>query len=646
MPFSAVAHAPALPANPGQDAAARAGTLRVLTCGSVDDGKSTLIGRLLHDTRFVREDEAATLARDSRRWGTTGGELDLALLVDGLEAEREQGITIDVAYRFFATPRRAFVLVDAPGHEQYTRNMATGASNADLAVLLVDARKGLLDQTRRHAAIVALLGIRHVVLAVNKIDLIGFEAERFDAIAAEFRAVAGPLGFASITAVPISARFGDNVTAKSARTPWYAGPPLLRCLETLDAGEAEQAARPFRFPVQWVNRPNLDFRGVSGTVASGRIAVGDPVVVAASGLMARVERIVTFDGDRSAAVAGEAVTLTFDAPIDVARGDLLADPKQRPAVTRRFAANLVWMADAALKAGRRVLIKTGGAVAMASAARIVHRLDIATLAAQPADRLALNDVGRIEIETPLPLALDPYAENRETGGFILIDPATHATLAAGMVIEALDAARDVHRPPTLIDAAARARAKSQVPLVAWLTGLPGSGKSTIANLAEARLHALGHHCAILDGDALRQGLNADLGFAPAARSENVRRVGEVARLMTEAGLIVLVALVSPFRADRARVAELFPEGRFLEVFVDAPVETCRARDPKGLYAKADSGQIRGFTGRDAPYEAPRAPALVLDTTREIAERSADRLAALIHARATATSASSLDSADL
>jgi bifunctional enzyme CysN/CysC len=370
------------------------------------------------------------------------------------------------------------------------------------------------------------------------------------------------------------------------------------------------------------------------------------VVVAASGLVARVERIVTVDGDRSAAVAGEAVTLTFDEPIDVARGDLLADPKQRPAVTRRFAANLVWMADAALKAGRRVLIKTGSAVATASAARIVHRLDIATLTSQPADRLALNDVGRIEVETPAPLALDPYVENRETGSFILIDPATHATLAAGMVIEALDGARDVHRPPALINAAARARAKSQVPLVAWLTGLPGSGKSTIANLAEARLHALGHHCAVLDGDALRQGLNADLGFEPAARSENVRRVGEVARLMTEAGLIVIVALVSPFRADRERVAELFPEGRFLEVFVDAPVETCRARDPKGLYAKADSGRILGFTGRDAPYEAPRAPALVLDTTREIAERSADRLAALIHARATSTSASSLDSADL
>jgi bifunctional enzyme CysN/CysC len=647
MPFSAVAHAPVMPADPDQDAVARAGTLRVLTCGSVDDGKSTLIGRLLHDTRFVREDEAATLALDSRRWGTTEGELDFALLVDGLEAEREQGITIDVAYRFFATPRRAFVLVDAPGHEQYTRNMATGASNADLAVLLVDARKGLLDQTRRHAAIVALLGIRHVVLAVNKIDLIGFDAERFDAVTADFRAVAGPLGFASITAVPISARFGDNVTAKSARTPWYAGPPLLRCLETLDTGEAQRAAQPFRFPVQWVNRPNLDFRGVSGTVASGRIAVGDPVVVAASGLMTRIERIVTFDGDRSGAVAGEAVTLTFAEPIDVARGDLLADPKQRPAVTRRFAANLVWMADAALKAGRRVLIKTGsGASATASATRIVHRLEIATLATQSADRLALNDVGRIELETPAPLALDPYAENRETGSFILIDPATHATLAAGMVIEALDGARDVHRHPALINAAARARAKSQVPLVAWLTGLPGSGKSTIANLAEARLHALGHHCAVLDGDALRQGLNADLGFEPAARSENVRRVGEVARLMTEAGLIVIVALVSPFRADRERVAELFPEGRFVEVFVDAPVETCRARDPKGLYAKADSGKILGFTGRDAPYEAPLAPALVLDTTREIAELSAERLAALIHARATATSASSLDSADL
>ncbi|MEZ5788805.1 MAG: sulfate adenylyltransferase subunit CysN [Xanthobacteraceae bacterium] len=502
-------------------------SLRVLTCGSVDDGKSTLIGRLLHDTRFLREDEAAALNRDSRRWGTTEGEPDLALLVDGLDAEREQGITIDVAYRFFSTPRRAFVLVDTPGHEQYTRNMATGASNADLAVLLVDARKGLLDQTRRHAAIVSLLGIRHVVLAVNKIDLVDFDAAVFDAIAAGFRAVAEPLGFLSITTIPISARFGDNVATVSARTPWYGGPSLLAMLEAIDIGEVTQA-KPFRFPVQWVNRPDLDFRGVSGTIASGRIAVGDEVVTAAAGRTTRVARIVTFDGDLAEAAAGDAVTLTFAEPIDVARGDLLADPKERPAMTRRFLANLVWMAEDALKAGRRVLLKTGGTTVSATPRHIVHRLDVTTLAPRSADTLVLNDVGRVEIETPMPLAFDRYDDNHDTGSFILIDPVTHATLAAGMVIETLEAARDVHRHPTLVTAVDRARAKGQVPLVVWLTGLPSSGKSTIANLVETRLHALGHHCAILDGDALRQGLNADLGFGPAARSENAprRRGGE------------------------------------------------------------------------------------------------------------------------
>jgi bifunctional enzyme CysN/CysC len=628
-----------------QGAQAHADTLRVLTCGSVDDGKSTLIGRLLHDTRFLREDETAALARDSRRWGTTESEPDLALLVDGLDAEREQGITIDVAYRFFVTPRRSFVLVDTPGHEQYTRNMATGASNADVAVLLVDARKGLLDQTRRHAAIVSLLGIRHVLLTVNKIDLVGFDAAVFEAIAAAFRVIAEPLGFLSVTAIPVSARYGDNVVTPSARTPWYGGPPLLALLEAIDLGGATQA-KPFRLPVQWVNRPDLDFRGVSGTVASGRIGVGDAVVTAASGRITRVERIVTFDGDLPEAVAGDAVTLTFAEPIDVARGDLLADPKARPAMTRRFLANLVWMAEEPLKAGRRLLLKTGGTTVSATLRHIMHHLDVTTLAPHPADRLALNDVGRVEIETPMPLALDRYADNHDTGSFILIDPATHATLAAGMAVETLEAARDVHRHPTLVKALDRARAKGQVPLVVWLTGLPSSGKSTIVNLVETRLHALGHHCAILDGDTLRQGLNADLGFGAAARRENVRRVGEVARLMAEAGLVVLVALVSPFRADRDRVAARFPEGRFLEVFVDAPVEVCRARDPKGLYAKADSGRIVGFTGHDQAYEPPLKPALVLDTGREVPEISAARLAELVHARAVPTAANSFDSANL
>ncbi|WP_328286385.1 sulfate adenylyltransferase subunit CysN [Phreatobacter sp. AB_2022a] len=608
------------------------GALRFITCGSVDDGKSTLIGRLLHDSIGLLEDQLAGLKDDSRRFGTTGEELDLALLLDGLEAEREQGITIDVAYRFFSTARRAFVVADTPGHAQYTRNMATGASTAELAVLLVDARKGLMEQTRRHAAIVALLGIRHVVLAVNKIDLVDFSQERHDAIVADFTAFAAPLAFRSVVAIPLSARFGDNVTIRSRNTPWYEGPTLIRHLEAVETSDQVDEA-PFRMGVQWVNRADIDFRGVAGTVASGRVAVGDTVVVAGSGKTTRVKRIVTLDGDLGSAAAGRAVTLTFTDDVDIARGDLIADPRARPMSARRLAADLVWMGEAPGAAGDRYLMKIGSATVPATVTRLVDTLDVATLERR-ADPLgfALNTIGRVEIEAGSRIAFDPYADNRETGAFILIDRTTHLTVAAGLVVEGLDRAREVHRHPTEVTGAVRAALKSQVPLAVWLTGLPGSGKSTIANLVERRLAALGRHTMLLDGDNLRQGINADLGFDAAARAENVRRVGEIARLMAEAGLVTLVALVSPFRADRERVAALFPAGRFVEIFVDASPETCRARDPKGLYAKAEAGRIVNFTGRDQAYEPPLEPALVLRSDELSPEDAAEQVVELILAR--------------
>lgn len=620
--------------------------LRFITCGSVDDGKSTLIGRLLFDSRAILVDQRAALARDSDRWGTTGAELDLALLVDGLEAEREQGITIDVAYRFFATPARAFIVADTPGHAQYTRNMATGASNAELAILLIDARKGLLEQTRRHAVIAHLLGIRHVVLAVNKIDLVGFDQTAFETITADFRAFAAGLSFTDITAIPLSARHGDNVSQPSPRTPWYAGPTLLTHLETVDVDSDGAAAAPFRFPVQWVNRPHLDFRGLSGTVASGRIAVGDPVIVTASGRGSRIARIVTFDGDLPAAETGDAVTLVLADDIDAARGDLLADPKARPTLARRFAAKLVWMSGRPAAPGQRYTLKLGTQTLSATLVRLVHRLDVTQLARAPVPRLDLNEIGLAEFETLSPLAFDPFADNRTTGAFILIDPSDNITAGAGMITASLDAAREVHRHPASVDAPARARIKGQIPLCLWLTGLPGSGKSTIANLVERRLHGLGHHTMLLDGDNLRQGLNRDLGFSPEDRAENLRRTGEVAKLMVEAGLIVICAFVSPFRDDRAKLAALFGPGQFFEVHVDADAAICRARDPKGLYAKADAGKITGFTGQDQAYEAPHSPDLRLDTGRLDAETAAARLLTFILDRLHPEQASAFDAAQL
>jgi bifunctional enzyme CysN/CysC len=602
--------------------------LRFLACGSVDDGKSTLIGRLISDASGLFEDQILALQADSRRFGTTDDGIDYALLLDGLEAEREQGITIDVAYRFFSTARRAFVVADTPGHQQYTRNMATGASNAELAILLVDARKGLLEQTRRHAAIVALLGIRHVVLAVNKIDLVDFSEARFREIAAAFEAFAGPLGFHSVTAIPLSARLGDNVAVRSERTPWYGGPSLLAHLETIET-DPEAAETPLRFPVQWVNRPDGDFRGFAGTVASGRVKVGDPVVVSGSGRMTEVARIVTFDGDLQSAAAGRSVTLTLKDEVDIVRGDVLADPKQRPTVTRRFAADLVWFDESAAAAGERFLLKLGAATVPVALSRIVDTLDIDSLERARASALALNAIGRVEIEAAAAVAFDPYGDNRGTGAFILIDRATLRTAAAGMVIESLDVARNVHWHAETVTPAERADLKGQEPLVVWLTGLPGSGKSTIANIVERKLAGTGRHTMLLDGDNLRQGLNADLGFEPAARSENVRRVGEMAKLMADAGLIVLVALVSPFQADRTRAAALLPEGRFLEIFVDAPIEVCRQRDPKGLYAKAEQDKLANVTGLDQTYERPEDPALVVNTAEISAEEAADRIVAKI-----------------
>jgi len=604
------------------------GELRFLACGSVDDGKSTLIGRLVNDASGLCEDQVACLRDDSRRFGTNGDAIDFSLLLDGLEAEREQGITIDVAYRFFSTAKRAFVVADTPGHQQYTRNMATGASNAELAVLLVDARKGLLKQTRRHAAIVALMGIRHVVLAVNKIDLVDFCQVRFGEIEAAFLAFAAPLGFLSVAAIPLSARLGDNVARRSARTAWYAGPALLDHLETVET-DLDASRTPLRFPVQWVNHPSGDFRGLAGTVASGRVTVGDRVVVAASGRAAQVARIVTFDGDLRTATAGRSVTLTLEDATDVGRGDLLVDPKDRPIVARRLAADLVWLDETPATPGKRYLMKIGTATVTATLVRIVDALDIDSLQRQAAGELGGNVIGRVEIETATPVAFDPYADNRGTGAFILIDGATSNTVAAGMALQSLDRATNVHQQAQDVTPAHRERSKGQQAMVVWLTGLPGSGKSTIANIVERKLAALGRQTMLLDGDNLRQGLNADLGFDAASRSENVRRVGEVAKLMVDAGLIVLVALVSPFRADRARAAALLPEGRFLEIFVDTPIEVCRRRDPKGLYAKADSGKVANLTGRDQTYEVPEEPDLVLRTVELAPEESADRVIALV-----------------
>ena len=602
----------------------RKSLLRFLTCGSVDDGKSTLIGRLLYDTKLVFEDHLLSLAKDSRKFGTTGEDIDLALLLDGLEAEREQGITIDVAYRFFTTERRKFIVADTPGHEQYTRNMATGASTSDLAVLLVDARAGLVTQTRRHAFIVSLLGIRHVVLAVNKIDLVDFSAAVYGRIRDEFESFAAGMGFETIVAVPMSARFGDNVSGRSTRMPWYTGPTLLEHLETVDV-EERAAAKPFRMAVQWVNRPNLDFRGFSGTIASGEVRPGDKLVVAKSGKIGTVARVVTHDGDLAAAQAGEAVTIVLEEEIDISRGDVLAAVDARPEVSDQFAAHLVWMAEDHMLPGRPYLLKCGTRTVSASITEIKYEIDVNTFDHLAAKELSLNQVAFLNIALNDPIAFDPYGENRETGAFILIDRFTNATVACGMIDFGLRRATNVHWQAIDVTREARAEQKGQQPRVLWFTGLSGSGKSTIANIVEKKLHARGMHTFLLDGDNVRHGLNKDLGFTDADRVENIRRVGEVAKLMTDAGLIVLVSFISPFRAERQMVREAMAPGEFIEVHIDTPIEECERRDVKGLYAKARSGKLKNFTGIDSPYERPQKPEIHIDTTGATPEAAADRI---------------------
>jgi bifunctional enzyme CysN/CysC len=604
--------------------------LRVLTCGSVDDGKSTLIGRLLYECGAIPDDTLAGLARDSARFGTVEGALDYALLVDGLAAEREQGVTIDVAYRFFETPRRRFILADAPGHHQYTRNMATGASTADLAVLLVDARKGLLVQTRRHAAIASLMGVRQLVLAVNKMDLVGFDRAVFERIVADFAALGDRLGALAVTPIPIVARDGDNVTAAGARMPWFAGPTLLAALEAAEDG-ASAAARPFRMPVQYVNRPNAGFRGYCGSVAAGTLRPGDEVVNAASGLMAQVARIVTMDGDLAAASAGTPVTLVLDREIDISRGDVLASGPP-PLQADQIDAWIVWMDETPLFRGRAYQMMLGTQTVIATITDITTRLDVDTLGEIPARELHLNEIGRVAVSLAQPVVCEPYERDRTLGGFILIDRLTRNTVGAGMVTALRARRADIHWHRLDVDKAARARLNNQRPAVLWFTGLSGAGKSTIANLVERRLHAQGRHTMILDGDNVRHGLNRDLGFTEADRVENIRRVAEVAKLFVEAGLIVLVSFISPYRAERMLARDCVAEGEFLEIFVDTPVEECRRRDPKGLYRKADAGQLRNFTGVDAPYEAPQKPEIRLDTPNFTPEELAEQVFAELRAR--------------
>ena len=613
----------------------RIGLLRFLTCGSVDDGKSTLIGRLLFDTKLIFDDQLATLKRDSVKHGTVGEDIDLALLVDGLEAEREQGITIDVAYRFFTTDKRRFIVADTPGHEQYTRNMATGASNADLAVVLVDARHGILTQTRRHSFIASLLGIRHVVLAVNKIDLVDFSESRFAQIRDEYARATRDLGFLSLTAIPLSARFGDNVIERSARTPWYTGPSLLQYLETVNVDPAVDV-QPLRMPVQWVNRPNLDFRGYSGTIVSGTVRPGNRVTVAASGRTSTVSRIVTMDGDLESASAGAAVTLTLADQIDISRGDVLTNAKDPISVADKFDAHIVWLADQPLFPGRSYVIKLGTRSVSGTITHIRHRIDVNSYAHVPAATLGVNDVAAISVSLVAPVALERFADSRNLGGFIVIDRLSNATVGVGMVEAITPGSTNIVWHDMAVDKESRAALKGQRPAALWFTGLSGAGKSTIANLVDRKLHALGRHSYILDGDNVRHGLNRDLGFSEADRVENIRRAAEAARLMVDAGLIVMVSFISPYRSDRDAARERFEAGEFIEVYIDTPIDECRRRDPKGLYARADAGQIRNFTGVDAPYEAPAAPELHLHTTQADAEVLADRVIEELRRRALIT----------
>ncbi|MCM8595338.1 sulfate adenylyltransferase subunit CysN [Accumulibacter sp.] len=587
-------------------------TVRFITCGSIDDGKSTLIGRLLFESKAIFDDQLQSLRTESRQYGTQGERVELALLVDGLQAEREQGITIDVAYRFFATDRRRYIVADTPGHEQYTRNMATGASTADLAVILVDARKGVLTQTRRHSRIAAMMGIPHVLLAVTKMDLVGFDEPAFDAIADEYRAFAAGLGFTSIQAIPLSGLDGDNVLRTSARMPWYAGPSLMDYLDAVDLREVREEGR-FRMPVQWVSRPSLDFRGFCGRVATGSVRPGDAVRVLPSGVQTRVKAVLSGFAEVEVARAGDAITLTLADEIDTSRGDVLAAAEAPPEVADQFEASLLWMAASPMTPGRHYLMKLGCREVTAKVTAIKFREDVNSGARLAARTLALNEIARVNLSTAAPLVFEPYRVSRTLGGFILIDKLTYQTVGAGMIEFALRRASNIHWQALELNKATRAAQKNQTPRCIWFTGLSGSGKSTIANQLEKLLLAEGRHTYLLDGDNVRHGLNRDLGFTEADRVENIRRVAEVARLMIDAGLIVLVSFISPFRSERAMARDLFAESEFVEVFVDTPIEECERRDVKGLYAKARRGELKNFTGIDSPYEPPEAPEIHVRT---------------------------------
>ncbi|MGB3723026.1 MAG: sulfate adenylyltransferase subunit CysN [Pacificimonas sp.] len=600
------------------------GLLRFLTCGSVDDGKSTLIGRLLYDTKMIYEDQLAAVEQDSRRVGTTGDTPDLALLVDGLAAEREQGITIDVAYRFFSTEKRKFIVADTPGHEQYTRNMATGASTADVAIILIDARHGIQKQTRRHAFIASLLGIRHIAVAVNKMDLVDWSEERFDRIEVAFRKLSSLLGFSDISMIPMSALTGANVTAPSPDMPWYDGPSLLFYLETVDVSGTRDDA-PFRMPVQWVNRPHLDFRGFSGTIASGRLAPGDEIITIPSGKRSRVKAIVTADGDLAAAGPHQAVTLTLEDEVDSSRGDVICDAAHPAEQSDQFRARLIWMDNEPLLPGRQYRLKTGNKTVGGSVTSLEYRIDVNDFSHAAAKTLELNEVGVVNLSLAQPIAFDPYADNRRMGSFIMIDRQTNRTVAAGMIDFSLRRAANVVWQDLQVGRQERAAIKNQRQAVLWFTGLSGAGKSTIADLVEKRLYDMGRHTSILDGDNVRHGLNKDLGFTDADRVENIRRISETAKLMTEAGLITLVSFISPFRTERQIARDLMADGEFVEIHVDTPLEIAETRDVKGLYAKARAGEIKNFTGIDSAYEPPLNPEIRVDTAEMSAEDAAQTI---------------------
>ena len=607
------------------------GLLRFLTCGSVDDGKSTLIGRLLFDSQMVYDDHLAALTSDSKKFGTTGEKLDLALLVDGLAAEREQGITIDVAYRFFATKQRKFIVADTPGHEQYTRNMATGASTATLAIIMIDARKGILTQTRRHSFIVSMLGVKHLVLAINKMDLVDYDKGIYDGIKADFVAFANALGIATVHAIPISALNGDNIVELSPHTSWYQGPTLIQYLEEVDC-ESSNENKSFRMPIQWVNRPNLDFRGYAGRVASGTIGKGDRITVLPSGKQTAIDRIVTYDGDLNIASAGQSITCTLKDEIDISRGDVLVLASAPCEIASQFETKLLWMAEKPMVAGRQYLLKLGAATTVCTPSKPKYRIDVNTMEHLAANELALNEIGCCDIALDRAIAFEPYEKNRELGGFILIDKQTNDTVAMGLINFALRRSTNVHMQNLLVDRSMRSAVKMQKPLVLWMTGLSGAGKSTIANLVEYELNAIGKHTMLLDGDNIRHGLNRDLGFSETGRAENIRRIAEVAKLMTEAGLITLVSFISPFAAERAMARDLIGDDLFIEIFIDAPLEVVELRDVKGLYKKARAGEINNFTGIGSRYETPISADLRLDTVELTPKEAAAKVITLLQTR--------------